>query len=112
MCGDSYVAIAKFSTYLAVFLFLNLGMDIAFSGIDLPFEWDELEAFVRQPDGSLFSWCERFHCYNHILDGIVSCFVCWILMSSSFSSQFLHEARKINTVVDIDYRIVREKNSI
>ncbi|KZV31827.1 anoctamin-like protein-like [Dorcoceras hygrometricum] len=41
-------------------------------GIDLPFEWDEVEAFVRQPDGSLFSWCERFYCYNHILDGIVN----------------------------------------
>ncbi|XP_073052798.1 anoctamin-like protein At1g73020 [Primulina eburnea] len=41
-------------------------------GIDLPFEWNEVEAFVRQPDGSLFSWCERFHCYNHILDGIVN----------------------------------------
>ncbi|KAB1218457.1 hypothetical protein CJ030_MR3G026337 [Morella rubra] len=41
-------------------------------GIDLQFEWDEAEAFVRQPDGSLFSWCERFHCYQHIIYGIVN----------------------------------------
>ncbi|XP_022853713.1 anoctamin-like protein At1g73020 [Olea europaea var. sylvestris] len=41
-------------------------------GMDLPFEWDEVEAFVRQPDGSLFTWCEHFRCYNHIIYGIVS----------------------------------------
>ncbi|CAI9766121.1 unnamed protein product [Fraxinus pennsylvanica] len=41
-------------------------------GMDLPFEWDEVEAFVRQPDGSLFTWCERFRCYNHIIYGIVN----------------------------------------
>ncbi|KAL6996390.1 hypothetical protein U1Q18_006518 [Sarracenia purpurea var. burkii] len=41
-------------------------------GMDLPFEWDEAEAFVRQPDGSLFSWFERFHCYRHIIYGIVN----------------------------------------
>ncbi|KAF7134902.1 hypothetical protein RHSIM_Rhsim08G0230700 [Rhododendron simsii] len=41
-------------------------------GMDLPFEWDQAEAFVRQPDGSLFSWCERFHCYRHIIYGVVS----------------------------------------
>lgn len=40
--------------------------------MDLQFEWDEVEAFIRQPDGSLFSWCERFHCYRHIIYGIVS----------------------------------------
>ncbi|KAK9099185.1 hypothetical protein Syun_026230 [Stephania yunnanensis] len=27
-------------------------------GLDLQFEWDEVDAFVRQPDGTLFSWCE------------------------------------------------------
>ncbi|XWS16255.1 hypothetical protein CRYUN_Cryun34aG0069300 [Craigia yunnanensis] len=36
-------------------------------GIDLQFEWEEVEAFVRQPDGSLFSWCERFQCYRHLI---------------------------------------------
>ncbi|KAL8458455.1 hypothetical protein ACS0TY_036098 [Phlomoides rotata] len=41
-------------------------------GMDLPFEWDEAEAFDRLPDGSLFSWCERFHCYKHIIYGIVN----------------------------------------
>ncbi|KAG2728877.1 hypothetical protein I3760_01G224200 [Carya illinoinensis] len=41
-------------------------------GMDLQFEWEEVEAFVRQPDGSLFSWCERFHCYQHLIYGIVN----------------------------------------
>ncbi|KAL5697765.1 hypothetical protein ACHQM5_028882 [Ranunculus cassubicifolius] len=41
-------------------------------GMDLQFEWDEKEAFVRQPDGSLFSWCERFRCYKHLIYGIVN----------------------------------------
>lgn len=41
-------------------------------GMDLQFEWEEVEAFVRQPDGSLFSWCERFHCYHHLIYGIVN----------------------------------------
>ena len=31
------------------------------SGMDLQFEWEEVDAFVKQPDGSLFSWFERFH---------------------------------------------------
>jgi anoctamin-10 len=37
--------------------------------MDLQIEWEEVEAFVRQPDGSLFSWCERFHCYHHLIYG-------------------------------------------
>lgn len=41
-------------------------------GMDLPFELDEVHAFVRQPDGSLFSWCERFRCYHHIVYKIVN----------------------------------------
>ncbi|KAK3009325.1 hypothetical protein RJ639_014466 [Escallonia herrerae] len=41
-------------------------------GVDLQFEWDDIDAFIRQPDGSLFSWCERFCCYRHILNGIVN----------------------------------------
>ncbi|KAJ7963140.1 Anoctamin [Quillaja saponaria] len=41
-------------------------------GIDLPFQWEEVEAFVRQPAGSLFSWCERFRCYCHLIYGIAN----------------------------------------
>ncbi|XP_050235151.1 anoctamin-like protein At1g73020 isoform X2 [Mercurialis annua] len=41
-------------------------------GMDLQFEWEEVKAFARQPDGSLFSWCERFECYTHLLYGIVN----------------------------------------
>lgn len=42
--------------------------------MDLLFGLDEVDAFVRQPDGSLFSWCERFRCYHHLIYGIVSDF--------------------------------------
>lgn len=41
-------------------------------GMDLAFEWDQVKAFVLQNDGSLFSWCERYHCYRHLLYGIVN----------------------------------------
>lgn len=41
------------------------------SGIDILFEWDQVDAFVRQPDGSLFSWRERFCCFHHLIYGIV-----------------------------------------
>ncbi|XP_010062578.2 anoctamin-like protein At1g73020 isoform X2 [Eucalyptus grandis] len=41
-------------------------------GMDLQFEWEDVHAFVRQPDGSLFSWCERFHFYRHLIYGIVN----------------------------------------
>ncbi|XP_023515255.1 anoctamin-like protein At1g73020 [Cucurbita pepo subsp. pepo] len=41
-------------------------------GMDLLFELDQVKAFVRQPDGSLFSWCERFRCYHHLIYGIVN----------------------------------------
>ncbi|WOH04025.1 hypothetical protein DCAR_0623430 [Daucus carota subsp. sativus] len=41
-------------------------------GVDVLFEWEEAEAFARQPDGALFSWFERFRCYHHILYGIVN----------------------------------------
>ncbi|XP_076958087.1 anoctamin-like protein At1g73020 [Bidens hawaiensis] len=41
-------------------------------GVDLQFEWDEVDAFIRQSDGSLFCWCERFRCYNHMIYGIVN----------------------------------------
>lgn len=39
-------------------------------GVDLQFEWDEAGAFVRQSDGSLFSWNERYHCYLNLIYGI------------------------------------------
>uniref|UniRef100_A0A7N0VI89 Anoctamin transmembrane domain-containing protein n=1 Tax=Kalanchoe fedtschenkoi TaxID=63787 RepID=A0A7N0VI89_KALFE len=42
-------------------------------GMDLAFEWEEVDAFVRQPDGSLFSWSERFRCYRHLIYGILNC---------------------------------------
>ncbi|RAL43896.1 hypothetical protein DM860_014397 [Cuscuta australis] len=42
------------------------------SGVDLQFEWDEVEAFSNQPDGSLFSWSERFNCYHYLLYKIVN----------------------------------------
>ncbi|XP_015866251.3 anoctamin-like protein At1g73020 isoform X2 [Ziziphus jujuba] len=39
-------------------------------GMELQFHWEEVKAFERQPDGSLFSWCERFYCYQHLIRGI------------------------------------------
>ncbi|XP_073147285.1 anoctamin-like protein At1g73020 [Henckelia pumila] len=51
-------------------------------GMNFPFEWDEAEAFVRHPDGSLFGWGERFRCYNHILNGIVNTGTTAIVMKS------------------------------
>ncbi|KAL3632903.1 hypothetical protein CASFOL_025887 [Castilleja foliolosa] len=54
------------------FIFLTHVTEFFLQGIDFPFEWDEAEAFVRLPDGSLFSWCERFRCYNHLIYGIVN----------------------------------------
>ncbi|KAJ1420271.1 Anoctamin [Sesbania bispinosa] len=41
-------------------------------GMDLQFEVEEVDAFVKQPDGSIFSWCERFQCYCHLIYGIVN----------------------------------------
>ncbi|KAI4331262.1 hypothetical protein MLD38_029464 [Melastoma candidum] len=41
-------------------------------GMDLQFKWEDVNAFVRQPDGSLFSWCERYHFYCHLIHGIVN----------------------------------------
>lgn len=40
--------------------------------MDIQFEWEEVDAFVRQPDGALFNWGERFCCYHHLIYGIVS----------------------------------------
>ena len=42
------------------------------TGMDLQFEVEDVEAFVKQPDGSVFSWCERFQCYCHLIYGMVS----------------------------------------
>lgn len=52
-------------------------------GMNFSFEWDEAEAFVRHPDGSLFGWFERFHCYNHIIYGIVNTGTTGIVMKSN-----------------------------
>uniref|UniRef100_A0A7N1A5W1 Anoctamin transmembrane domain-containing protein n=1 Tax=Kalanchoe fedtschenkoi TaxID=63787 RepID=A0A7N1A5W1_KALFE len=41
-------------------------------GMDLPFDWEEAHAFVKHPDGSLFSWCDRYRCYQHLIFGIVN----------------------------------------
>ncbi|KAL8170766.1 hypothetical protein V2J09_022570 [Rumex salicifolius] len=41
-------------------------------GMELPFEWDQAEAFATEGDGSLFSWCERYSCYNSLLYGVVN----------------------------------------
>lgn len=51
-------------------------------GVDVQFELEEAEAFVRQPDGALFSWCERFCCYHHLIYGIVSNFFRVLIISS------------------------------
>ncbi|XP_074584519.1 LOW QUALITY PROTEIN: anoctamin-like protein Os01g0706700 [Curcuma longa] len=45
---------------------------LTYIGLELRFQWDEVTAFVRQPDGSLFSWCERFRCFHHLIYGIVN----------------------------------------
>ncbi|KAI3761614.1 hypothetical protein L1987_52035 [Smallanthus sonchifolius] len=41
-------------------------------GVDLQFQLNAAEAFTKQIDGSLFSWLERFRCYNHMIYGIVN----------------------------------------
>lgn len=58
------------------------------AGMDLLFEWDQVDAFVRQPDGSLFSWYERFICFNHLVYGIVG-----IPLLFSVFPTFFHGAR-------------------
>lgn len=45
---------------------------LTYVGVDLPFDWDQVTAFVRQPDGSLFSWCERYICFRHLIYDIVN----------------------------------------
>ncbi|KAJ4787385.1 Anoctamin-like protein [Rhynchospora pubera] len=45
---------------------------LTYIGMELQFEWDMVTAFVRQPDGSLFSWYERYSCFRHLLYGIVN----------------------------------------
>ncbi|KAI4355543.1 hypothetical protein L6164_004304 [Bauhinia variegata] len=41
-------------------------------GMDLQFQVEDSEAFVKQPDGSTFSWYERFQCYCHLIYGLVN----------------------------------------
>uniref|UniRef100_A0ACD5VQ38 Uncharacterized protein n=1 Tax=Avena sativa TaxID=4498 RepID=A0ACD5VQ38_AVESA len=45
---------------------------IFISGMELQFEWDQVAAFVTQPDGQLFSWRERFTCFRYLIYGIVN----------------------------------------
>ncbi|KAK4349877.1 hypothetical protein RND71_029190 [Anisodus tanguticus] len=51
-------------------------------GVDLQFHWDEVEAYERQPDGSLFSWFERYCCYRHIIYGIVNTSTSTVILKS------------------------------
>lgn len=62
------------------------------SGMDFQFEWEEVEAFVRQPDGSLFSWCERFRCYHHLIYEIVShcIYINLLILSWSFLTALIY----------------------
>ncbi|XLR27689.1 hypothetical protein S83_055589, partial [Arachis hypogaea] len=41
-------------------------------GMDLQFDMVEVDAFIKQPDGSLFSWYECFQCYCRLMHGIVN----------------------------------------
>ncbi|MCO5597813.1 hypothetical protein L7F22_051897 [Adiantum nelumboides] len=42
-------------------------------GLDVPFEWDERDAFVRQAEHhSLFSWEERHRCLRSLLNQVVN----------------------------------------
>ncbi|CAM8880006.1 unnamed protein product [Rhodiola kirilowii] len=41
-------------------------------GMDLPYDWEESDAFVKHQDGSLFGWCDRYRCYQHLIYGIVN----------------------------------------
>ncbi|KAM0911250.1 hypothetical protein ACQ4PT_013626 [Festuca glaucescens] len=45
---------------------------LTYIGMELQFEWDQVAAFVTQPDGSLFSWRERFTCFRYLIYGIVN----------------------------------------
>uniref|UniRef100_A0A1S3ZGM4 Anoctamin-like protein At1g73020 n=1 Tax=Nicotiana tabacum TaxID=4097 RepID=A0A1S3ZGM4_TOBAC len=63
-------------------LLLNSEHTILVSGVDLQFHWDEVEAFERQPDGSLFSWFERYCCYRHIIYGIVNTSTSTVVLKS------------------------------
>lgn len=45
---------------------------LTYIGMELQFEWEQVAAFVRQPDGSLFSWRERFTCFRYLIYGIVN----------------------------------------
>ncbi|GJN17923.1 hypothetical protein PR202_gb05031 [Eleusine coracana subsp. coracana] len=45
---------------------------LTYIGMELQFEWDQVAAFVRQPDGSLFSWRERYCCFRYLIYGIAN----------------------------------------
>ncbi|KAH9300543.1 hypothetical protein KI387_012126, partial [Taxus chinensis] len=41
-------------------------------GMDIQFDWERRDAFVQQPNGSLFSWSERYQCLAHLIFGVVN----------------------------------------
>ncbi|XP_057828563.2 anoctamin-like protein Os01g0706700 isoform X2 [Cryptomeria japonica] len=40
--------------------------------MDIQFDWERRDAFVRQPNGTLFSWSERYQCLIHLSYGVVN----------------------------------------
>ncbi|AQK97737.1 Anoctamin-like protein [Zea mays] len=45
---------------------------LTYIGMELQFQSDQVAAFVRQTDGSLFSWRERYSCFRYLIYGIVN----------------------------------------
>ncbi|KAL3693097.1 hypothetical protein R1sor_006748 [Riccia sorocarpa] len=41
-------------------------------GLEVVFDWERRHSFIRQPDNSLFSWTERYHCMNFIIQWLTS----------------------------------------
>ncbi|KAL2634708.1 hypothetical protein R1flu_006187 [Riccia fluitans] len=39
-------------------------------GLEVVFDWERRHSFLRQPDNSLFSWTERYHCLNALVQGL------------------------------------------
>ncbi|KAJ3694971.1 hypothetical protein LUZ60_000348 [Juncus effusus] len=64
---------------------------LTYIGMELQFEWDMVAAFVRQPDGSLFSWSERYSCFRHLIYGIVNKTDADIELKFDESKEFLYE---------------------
>lgn len=83
-------------------MFFGIGYGaIWIQGMDLLFELDEVDAFVRQPDGSLFSWSERFRCYHYLIYGIVSDFShgTWFFPPCTYSINYTIVERILTTLL-------------